>query len=80
ACTLVPFHILTTFPLGDFSKASGFKVQGPKIFNEQLTLIAIYNPYFLILLILLFFMLMNPYYKGKERKKLRKTTTDSTKK
>nr|KAF6459434.1 transmembrane protein 97 [Rousettus aegyptiacus] len=65
--TLIP--ILSTFLFEDFSKASGFKGQGPKAFHERLTLISIYAPYFLIPLVLLLFMLRSPYYKYEEKRK-----------
>uniref|UniRef100_A0A8C2Y072 EXPERA domain-containing protein n=2 Tax=Capra hircus TaxID=9925 RepID=A0A8C2Y072_CAPHI len=65
--TLIP--ILSTVLLDDFSKASRFRGQGPKTFQERLFLIAVYIPYFLIPLILLLFMVRNPYYKSEEKRK-----------
>lgn len=65
--TLIP--ILSTFLFEDFSKANGFKAQGPKTFQERLTLVSIYAPYFLIPLMLLLFMLRSPYYKYEEKRK-----------
>ncbi|XP_036123630.1 sigma intracellular receptor 2 [Molossus molossus] len=65
--TLIP--ILSTFLLEDFSKASGFKGQGPKTLQDRLTLISLYSPYFLIPLMLLLFMLRSPYYKYEEKRK-----------
>ncbi|XP_023615271.1 sigma intracellular receptor 2 isoform X2 [Myotis lucifugus] len=65
--TLIP--ILCTFLLEDFSKASGFKGQGPKTLRERLTLVSVYAPYFLIPLMLLLFMLRSPYYKYEEKRK-----------
>ncbi|XP_032284564.1 sigma intracellular receptor 2 [Halichoerus grypus] len=65
--TLIP--ILSTFLFDDFSKASGFKGQGPKTFHERLTLLSVYAPYFLIPLMLLLFMLRSPYYKYEEKRK-----------
>ena len=67
--TLIP--ILSTVLLDDFSKASRFRGQGPKTFQERLFLIAVYIPYFLIPLILLLFMVRNPYYKSEEKRKKR---------
>ena len=65
--TLIP--ILSTLLLDDFSKASHFRGQGPKTFQERLFLISVYIPYFLIPLILLLFMVRNPYYKSEEKRK-----------
>lgn len=65
--TLIP--ILSTFLFEDFSKASGFKGQGPKTLRERLTLVSVYAPYFLIPLMLLLFMLRSPYYKYEEKRK-----------
>ena len=65
--TLIP--ILSTLLFEDFSKASGFKGQGPKTFHERLTLVSVYAPYFLIPLMLLLFMLRSPYYKYEEKRK-----------
>ncbi|MBZ3884567.1 Transmembrane protein 97 [Sciurus carolinensis] len=65
--TLIP--ILSTFLFGDFSKASGFKGQGPETFHERITLVAIYAPYFVFPLILLLFMLKNPFYEEKRKRK-----------
>ncbi|XP_070249292.1 sigma intracellular receptor 2 [Myotis yumanensis] len=65
--TLIP--ILCTFLLEDFSKASGFKGQGPKTLRERLTLVSVYAPYFLIPLMLLLFMLRSPYYRYEEKRK-----------
>ncbi|XP_066119358.1 sigma intracellular receptor 2 [Saccopteryx bilineata] len=65
--TLIP--ILGTLLFEDFSKASGFKGQGPKTFHERLTLMSVYAPYFLIPLMLLLFMLRSPYYKYEEKRK-----------
>ena len=64
---LIP--ILSTLLLDDFSKASHFRGQGPKTFQERLFLISVYIPYFLIPLILLLFMVRNPYYKSEEKRK-----------
>ncbi|XP_041580361.1 sigma intracellular receptor 2 [Vulpes lagopus] len=65
--TLIP--ILSTLLFEDFSKASGFKGQGPKTFRERLTLVSVYAPYLLIPLMLLLFMLRSPYYKYEEKRK-----------
>uniref|UniRef100_A0A9L0JV05 Sigma intracellular receptor 2 n=1 Tax=Equus asinus TaxID=9793 RepID=A0A9L0JV05_EQUAS len=65
--TLIP--ILSTFLFEDFSKASGFKAQGPKTFHERLTLLSVYAPYFLIPLMILLFMLWSPHYKYEEKRK-----------
>ncbi|KAK1331393.1 hypothetical protein QTO34_009347 [Cnephaeus nilssonii] len=65
--TLIP--ILSTLLFEDFSKASGFKGQGPKTLRERLTLVSVYAPYFLIPLMLLLFMLRSPYYKYEEKRK-----------
>lgn len=65
--TLIP--ILTTLLLGDFSKASGFKGQGPKTFHERIILLCFYTPYFIIPLMLLIFMLRSPQYKYEEKRK-----------
>ncbi|XP_012582097.1 PREDICTED: transmembrane protein 97 [Condylura cristata] len=65
--TLIP--ILSTFLFEDFSKASGFKGQGPKTIRERLTLASVYAPYLLIPLMLLFFMLRSPHYKFEEKRK-----------
>ncbi|XP_004450017.3 sigma intracellular receptor 2 [Dasypus novemcinctus] len=66
--TLIP--ILSEILFGEFSKAAGFKGQGPKTLHERLTLLSVYAPYFLIPLMLLLFMLQSPYYKyeGKRKK------------
>ncbi|XP_045629313.1 sigma intracellular receptor 2 [Ursus americanus] len=65
--TLIP--ILSMFLFDDFSKASGFKGQGPKTLRERLALISVYAPYLLIPLMLLLFMLRSPYYKHEEKRK-----------
>ncbi|XP_007530784.1 sigma intracellular receptor 2 [Erinaceus europaeus] len=65
--TLVP--ILFTLLFEDFSKASGFKGQGPKTVIERVTLAFVYAPYFVIPLILLLFMLWSPHYKHEEKRK-----------
>ncbi|XP_029783674.1 sigma intracellular receptor 2 [Suricata suricatta] len=65
--TLVP--ILATLLFEDFSKASGFKGQGPETLHERLALLSVYAPYFLIPLLLLLFMLRSPYYKYEEKRK-----------
>ncbi|XP_007935547.1 sigma intracellular receptor 2 [Orycteropus afer afer] len=65
--TLIP--ILSVLLFEDFSKASGFKGQGPKTFHERLTLVSFYAPYFLIPLMLLLFILRSPHYKYEEKRK-----------
>ncbi|XP_032136976.1 sigma intracellular receptor 2 [Sapajus apella] len=65
--TLIP--ILSTFLFEDFSKASGFKGQGPETLHERLTLVSVYAPYLLIPFVLLIFMLRSPYYKYEEKRK-----------
>ncbi|XP_037664129.1 sigma intracellular receptor 2 [Choloepus didactylus] len=64
---LIP--ILSELLCGEFSKASGFKGQGPKTFRERLTLVSFYAPYFLIPLMLLLFMWQSPYYTYEEKRK-----------
>lgn len=68
--TLIP--ILFTFLFEDFSKASGFKGQGPKTLRERLTLTSVYAPYLLIPLMLLLLMLRSPYYYRYEEKRKKK--------
>lgn len=65
--TVIP--ILFTFLFEDFSKASGFKGQGPQTFQERITLVSVYAPFLLIPLLLLLFMLRSPYYKYEEKRK-----------
>ncbi|KAM6164394.1 sigma intracellular receptor 2 [Rhynchocyon petersi] len=65
--TLIP--IFSALLFDDFSKASGFKGQGPKTFQERLTLLSFYAPYFLIPLMLLLLMLRSPSYKYEEKRK-----------
>ncbi|XP_006891008.1 PREDICTED: transmembrane protein 97 [Elephantulus edwardii] len=65
--TLIP--ILSTLLFDDFSKANGFKGQGPKTLQERLTLVSFYFPYFLIPLMLLLLMLRSPAYKYEEKRK-----------
>ncbi|XP_077021403.1 sigma intracellular receptor 2 [Tamandua tetradactyla] len=64
---LIP--ILSELLFGEFSKARGFKGQGPETFRERLILLSFYAPYFLIPFMLLLFMLRSPYYKYEEKRK-----------
>uniref|UniRef100_A0A2K5PHV3 Transmembrane protein 97 n=1 Tax=Cebus imitator TaxID=2715852 RepID=A0A2K5PHV3_CEBIM len=65
--TLIP--VLSTFLFEDFSKASGFKGQGPETLHERLTLVSVYAAYLLIPFVLLIFMFRSPYYKDEEKRK-----------